>query len=92
MNWDHVEGKWNQYKGQAKERWRRLTEDDLDIVNGKREQLVGGIQERYGFPRQIAEMQVNEFLKILNGEDAAQGKKYSAGHDLRQAFILSLLD
>lgn len=65
MNWDHVEGKWNQYKGQAKERWGRLTDDDLDIVNGKREQLVGRIQERYGFPRQIAEMQVNEFLKIL---------------------------
>jgi hypothetical protein len=57
------------------------------VVKGKREQLVGIIQERYGMPRHIAEMQVNEFLKILNGEYAAQGKKFSAGHDLRRAFI-----
>jgi uncharacterized protein YjbJ (UPF0337 family) len=81
MNWDQVEGKWNQYKGQVKEKWGRLTDDDLDVINGKREQLVGRIQERYGTARLAVEQQVDEFLKVLKGEDAPQGKKRGAGHD-----------
>jgi uncharacterized protein YjbJ (UPF0337 family) len=81
MNWDHVEGKWKQYKGQVKERWGRLTDDDIGVINGKREQLVGRIQERYGMARQVVEKQVDEFLKALKGEDAGQEKKHSAGND-----------
>ena len=81
MNWDQVEGKWKQHKGQVKERWARLTDDDLGVINGKREQLVGRIQERYGMARQVVEKQVDEFLKALKGEDAAQEKKRSAGDD-----------
>ena len=80
MNWDQVEGKWKQYKGQAKERWGKLTDDDLDVINGKREQLVGRVQERYGLARQVVEKQVDEFLKALKGEDVPQEKKRAAGH------------
>ncbi len=79
MNWDQVEGKWKQYKGQAKERWAKLTDDDLNVINGKREQLVGRIQERYGLARQVVEKQVEEFLKVLKGEDIPQEKKRGAG-------------
>ena len=81
MNWDQVEGKWKQYKGHAKERWGKLTDDDLDVINGKREQLVGRIQERYGMPREVAEKQAEEFLKVLKSEDVPQEKKRGAGQN-----------
>jgi len=46
MNWDQVEGKWQQFKGSVKQKWGKLTDDDLDVIAGKRDQLVGKIQER----------------------------------------------
>lgn len=55
MNWDQVQGNWKQLKGKVKEKWERLTDDDLDVINGKRDQLVGKLQERYGFSKQQAE-------------------------------------
>jgi uncharacterized protein YjbJ (UPF0337 family) len=48
MNWDEVSGKWNQFKGSVKERWGKLTDDDLQAIDGKRDRLVGKIQERSG--------------------------------------------
>lgn len=69
MNWDQVEGKWKQYKGQAKEKWGRLTDDDFDVINGRRQQLVGKIQERYGIAREEAEKQTDEFVKGLREAD-----------------------
>jgi uncharacterized protein YjbJ (UPF0337 family) len=51
MNWDRIEGNWKQFKGGAKEQWGKLTDDDLDVVEGKREQLAGRIQERYGIAK-----------------------------------------
>jgi uncharacterized protein YjbJ (UPF0337 family) len=56
-----LEGKWNQYKGKAKEKWGELTDDDLDRVEGKRDQLVGAIQERYGRARSEAEQEVDQW-------------------------------
>jgi uncharacterized protein YjbJ (UPF0337 family) len=55
MNNDVFEGKWKQMRGQAKEWWGKLTDDDLDKVNGKLEQLIGLLQEKYGYTRQQAE-------------------------------------
>jgi uncharacterized protein YjbJ (UPF0337 family) len=48
MDWNWVEGNWKQMKGRVKEQWGKLTHDDLDVIHGKREQLEGGLQERYG--------------------------------------------
>ena len=48
MNWDRIEGNWKQIKGKAKVQWGKLTDDDLDVVAGNRDQLAGKIQERYG--------------------------------------------
>jgi uncharacterized protein YjbJ (UPF0337 family) len=62
MNWDQVEGSWKEYKGKAREKWGKLTDDDLDVVNGKRDQLVGRIQHHYGIAKEIAERQIDEFL------------------------------
>ena len=55
MNWDQVEGKWKEYKGTAKEKWGKLTDDDIDVIDGKRQQLVGKIQQRYGLAKEAAE-------------------------------------
>ncbi len=61
MNWDRVEGNWKQIKGKVKEQWGKLTDDHLDIIAGKRDQLVGKIQENYGVARDVAERQVKEW-------------------------------
>ena len=59
MNWDQVKGKWKQMTGSAKERWGKLTDDDLSRIAGERDKLVGTIQEKYGIARQEAEAQVD---------------------------------
>ena len=63
MNWDRIQGNWKQFKGKAKEQWGKLTDDDLDVVSGKRDQLVGRIQERYGIAKDVAEKQIDEWAK-----------------------------
>jgi uncharacterized protein YjbJ (UPF0337 family) len=79
MNWDQVEGKWKQYKGQVKEKWGKLTDDDLDIIDGRRQQLVGRIQERYGIAKDVAEQQADEFVKVLKSEDREEQRAHRAG-------------
>jgi len=63
MNWDQIAGKWKQAKGQAQQKWGDLTNDDLDVIDGKREELVGKVQEKYGIAKDEAEKQVAEFEK-----------------------------
>lgn len=58
MNWDQAQGKWTQMKGSVKEKWGKLTDDDLKVIDGKRERLVGKIQERYGVTKENAENEV----------------------------------
>lgn len=61
MNQDIFEGNWKQIKGKAQAYWGKLTNDDLDVVNGKRQQMVGIIQERYGISKDEAEKQLKEW-------------------------------
>jgi uncharacterized protein YjbJ (UPF0337 family) len=61
MNWDVIEGNWKQAKGKIKQQWGKLTSDQLDVVSGKRDQLVGQIQECYGIARDEAERQVSDW-------------------------------
>jgi len=63
MNWDRVEGNWNTFKGQVKQQWGKLTDDDLDVINGRRDELVGRIQNAYGLARDEADRQVREWEK-----------------------------
>ena len=58
MNWDQAKGQWNQLKGSVRKQWGKLTDDDLDVIAGERERLVGKIQERYGIAKEDAERQV----------------------------------
>jgi uncharacterized protein YjbJ (UPF0337 family) len=61
MNWDMVKGDWTRFKGKIKEAWGDLTDQDLEVIAGKRDQLVGLIQKTYGVAREDAERQVREF-------------------------------
>ncbi|MEM7500028.1 MAG: CsbD family protein [Pseudomonadota bacterium] len=65
MNWDMIQGKWEQYKGQAKTHWGKLTDDEVDQAAGNREQLEGKIQERYGIAKEDAKRQVDEWMSKL---------------------------
>ena len=61
MNWDRIQGNWKQVVGKAKAQWGKLTDDDLDVVAGRREQLAGKIQERYGIAKDEVEKQISDW-------------------------------
>jgi uncharacterized protein YjbJ (UPF0337 family) len=63
MNWDRIEGNWKQFKGSVKEQWGKLTDDDLDVAEGRRDKLVGRIQERYGLAKDEAERQIDDWVQ-----------------------------
>jgi uncharacterized protein YjbJ (UPF0337 family) len=61
MNWNQIEGNWKQFKGIAKQQWGKLTDDQLDVIAGKREQLSGKIQEAYGITKDETEKQLSDW-------------------------------
>ena len=61
MDWNRVEGNWKQVKGQVKEKWGKLTDDDLTTINGKRDQLEGKIQERYGIEKDRVRRDIDDW-------------------------------
>jgi uncharacterized protein YjbJ (UPF0337 family) len=63
MNKDQLQGKWHQMKGEVKNQWGKLTDDDLEQVSGNLEKLVGLVQERYGYARERAQKEVDDFRK-----------------------------
>ena len=64
MDWNIIEGNWKQFKGHVKEKWGRLTDDHLDEIAGKREQLSGKLQESYGITKDQAEREVKAFEEL----------------------------
>jgi uncharacterized protein YjbJ (UPF0337 family) len=62
MNWDSIKGQWKQFQGKVKEKWGQLTDDDMTVINGREEQLVGKLQERYGYTKEKARQELNDFL------------------------------
>jgi uncharacterized protein YjbJ (UPF0337 family) len=63
MNWDRIEGDWRQYKGSVLQKWGKLTDDQLDVIAGKRDRLGGKIQEAYGISKEEAEKQLTAWEK-----------------------------
>lgn len=63
MNWDRIEGNWKQFKGQVQQQWGKLTDDDFDVIAGKRQELTGKIQERYGYQKEKAEQEIDDWMK-----------------------------
>ena len=65
MNWDRIEGNWKQFSGKVRQQWGKLTDDDLDVIAGHRDELSGRIQEVYGISKDEAEEQINRFAGTL---------------------------
>ena len=63
MNWDIIEGKWNQVKGSVKEKWGDLTDDELTEVAGKKDKLTGKLQEKYGWTKEEADNEINDYFR-----------------------------
>ncbi len=68
MNEDILKGQWMQLKGKVREKWGRLTNDDVDKIQGRSQQLIGTVQERYGIARDEAERQVHDWLRATHPE------------------------
>ena len=61
MNKDIIEGKWEQIKGGVQKQWGKLTDDDLDVIQGSRKELAGKLQERYGWSKEEAEKELDNY-------------------------------
>ncbi len=66
MNRDTIEGQWTQLKGKVKQQWSKLTDDDIGEIEGRRDELIGRIQERYGVAEDEAKKQVKAFERSLH--------------------------
>ena len=69
MNTDQLSGKWKQMKGAAKQQWGKLTDDDLEVIAGKREALAGKLQERYGMAKEEAKKRADDWMKSYETTD-----------------------
>ena len=63
MNWDTIKGQWRQFKGKVQEQWGELTDDEVDQIAGKKDVLVGKLQEKYGYARDRAEKEADDFCR-----------------------------
>ena len=78
MNWDQVEGKWKQARGTIKQKWGKLTDDDLDLIAGHRDKLVGKLQERYGIAKEEAEKQADSWAMPPASDTAEERERRRA--------------
>jgi uncharacterized protein YjbJ (UPF0337 family) len=65
MDWDRIEGNWKSFKGKAKQQWGKLTDDDLNMVEGRRDELEGRLQSQYGYAKDRARSEIDSWLKSL---------------------------
>ena len=65
MNWDRVEGNWKEFSGKVQQKWGKLTNDDLNVIKGKRTELAGRLQQRYGYAKDQVHKDVDDWFKTL---------------------------
>jgi uncharacterized protein YjbJ (UPF0337 family) len=68
MNWDQVEGQWKNIKGSIREKWAKFTDDDMELIAGKKDRLVGKLQERYGLAKDRAEAELDQYIASMDSE------------------------
>jgi uncharacterized protein YjbJ (UPF0337 family) len=83
MNWESIEGNWSDFQGKLIQQWSKLTSDDVNQVKGRRDALLGKLQERYGINRQLAENQIEDWMRRV-GEQSSAGRE--ATDSLSQAY------
>ncbi len=77
MNWDQISGKWLQIKGNVRQRWGKLTDDDLEVIAGSKDKFVGRLQERYGIAKEQAEREIDDWA-ITAGDSPETAQKTHA--------------
>ena len=65
MNWDQISGNWKELKGKIREKWGKLTDDDMTVIAGKKDQLAGILQQRYGLAKDEAEAELDDFVTSM---------------------------
>jgi uncharacterized protein YjbJ (UPF0337 family) len=65
MNWDQIEGKWKEVRGKAQAQWGKLTNDDLDVIKGRRTELEGALQKHYGYAKDKVKAEVDAWVSKL---------------------------
>jgi uncharacterized protein YjbJ (UPF0337 family) len=83
MAWDQIKGAWKEVRGSVRERWGKLTDDDLDVIAGQRDQLIGTLQRRYGTTRDQVEREVADFEERLG--DRFKGPEPARSRDRARA-------
>lgn len=68
MNWDQIEGQWKNVKGTIREKWGKFTDDDLEVIAGKKDKLVGKLQERYGMAKDKAEAELDKYVATMDDQ------------------------
>lgn len=81
MNTEQMSGKWKQMKGAVQQKWGKLTDNDLQVINGQRDMLVGKLQERYGLMKEEAQKRADEFFKSYESEEENEHTTYGKTHD-----------
>jgi uncharacterized protein YjbJ (UPF0337 family) len=84
MNWDRIEGNWKQFTGTAKAKWSKLTDDQLGLIAGKRDQLAGRIQEAYGITKEASQRQIDQWLSDQR-EQQGEDEKGEQVHNRKEA-------
>ena len=79
MNWDQVQGNWKQMKGALKERWGKMTDDDLTMIAGQRDKFVGVVQERYGIAKEEAQRMADEWIATQKPGAEEKPKTFGGG-------------
>jgi uncharacterized protein YjbJ (UPF0337 family) len=80
MNWDQIEGQWKQIKGKVREKWGKLTDDDLQTIGGRKDQFIGKLQERYGMSRERAERDLEVWQRDFHQTETPPRMRTSGGH------------
>ncbi|HUA63820.1 MAG TPA: CsbD family protein [Verrucomicrobiae bacterium] len=73
MNWDQIGGNWKQLKGALRERWGKLTDDDLTVIAGQRDKFIGKVQERYGIAKEEAQRMADEWAAQMKAPEKSFG-------------------
>jgi uncharacterized protein YjbJ (UPF0337 family) len=79
MNWDQVEGKWKQMKGSVREKWGKLTDSDYELIAGNRDKFLGRLQERYGYTKDRAEKELDEWMESEHGTEMPRTRTGGSG-------------